>query len=276
MVKSVSTHAAEPVTRRRGRPRANQIEATSLGPDRIFKAALDLIDAHGLAAFNIRALADLLGVAPAAIYWHVPSRDSLVSGAVSLALRGVSDNLPPNTWQDTLRVLMKRFRDALRRHPHLAPAVAGEMASNAQFDPALLDNIVAALQAAHFKGRSLVDAFNVFIAAMCGFATLEISAAPAEGIQEWRGVCMERIEAIDVRQHPHLHGQRELLRDRAFLLRWSDGMEQPLDEGFEAWMDVIVAGLEARSLALQMGSLDRGGSAGSVESQGGNDLVDHG
>ena len=64
---------------------------------------------------------------------------------------------------------------------------------------------------------------------------------------------MKRIEAIDVRRYPHLHGQRELLRNRAFLLRWSDGMEQPLDEGFEAWMDVIVAGLEARSLALQTG-----------------------
>jgi AcrR family transcriptional regulator len=226
-------------------------EVKALGPDRIFEQALALIDAHGLAAFNIRTLAGALGVAPAAIYWHVPSRDALVSGAIALALNGVGDSMPQSPWQQTLRTLMHRFRDALRQHPGLAPVVASELAYNADFDAPLLDKVVAALRAARFEGGALVDAFNVVIAAMCGFATLELAAAPAEATEAWRAACSARIDAIDPQKQPHLFGEREVLRNRAFLMRWSDGIERPLDSGFAAWVDVVVNGLASRSRALR-------------------------
>jgi hypothetical protein len=35
------------------------------------------------------------------------------------------------------------------------------------------------------------------------------------------------------------------MANRAFVLRWDGGERQPLDEGFEAWMDVVLGGLEA-------------------------------
>jgi len=235
---------------RRGRPRREAASAPdALGPARIFEAALALIDEHGLAAFNIRALAGRLAVAPAAIYWHVANRDALVSGAIELALRGVGDDLPPAAWQATLRAILERFRAALRRHPELAHAIASEMAYNAAFDAPLLDRVVAALESAGFADAALVDAFNVVVAAMCGFATLELCALPAEGTEDWRAACRARVDAIDPRRQPSLHARRDALRDRAFLLRWTDGVERPLDTGFAAWVDVIVSGLEARAHA---------------------------
>ncbi|HEY2258048.1 MAG TPA: TetR/AcrR family transcriptional regulator [Variovorax sp.] len=241
---------------RPGRPRKQDPAAggaEALGPERILRATLALIDAKGLAAFNIRELALALGVFPAAIYWHVPSRDALVSGAIALALDGVADGLPQGSWQLRLGALLRQFREALRRHPQLAPVVASELACNASFDAPMLDQVVAALDEARFEGDALVDAFNVVIAAMCGFATLELSTAPAAAAASWEAACRARIDALDPLRAPHLSRHMKDLRNRAFLLRWSGGREQPLESGFEAWIDVVLRGLEARSRALRRG-----------------------
>jgi AcrR family transcriptional regulator len=238
--------------RRSGRPpRSAGADAPALGRERIVQAALALIDERGLAAFSIRELAGSLGVAPAAIYWHVPNRDALLSGAIALALDGVAAEIAPGNWQERLRALIRLFRDALRKHPHLAPAIASEMAYNAAFDAPLLEHIVAALEEAQFEGRALVDAFNVVVAAMCGFATLELSSVPPGPPADWEAACRAQIDAVDARVHPRLAQHRKRLANRAFLLRWSSGQERPLDEGFEAWVDVVVRGLAARSRALR-------------------------
>lgn len=243
-----------PAPARPGRPRKPRSAAeaaSALGRVRIVQAALALIDEKGLATFNIRALATTLGVYPAAIYWHVPSRDALVAGAIALALDGVAAHLPQGTWQLRLAAVIRGFRAALRAHPFLAPAVASELATNANFDAPLLDHVLAALEDAGFEGAALVDAFNVVIAAMCGFATLELSTAPAGSSAEWQAACRGHIDAIDPVRHPRLARHVGSLRDRAFMLRWSNGSEQPLDSGFEAWVDVVVRGLESRSRMLR-------------------------
>ncbi|MBB3178693.1 TetR/AcrR family transcriptional regulator [Variovorax sp. Sphag1AA] len=254
---SASSRAAAATAPRRGRPPKSRGRPrnSALGPLSIYEAALALIDADGLAAFNIRALASKLDVAPAAIYWHVPNRDALVSGAIGLVLGGIANALPAGaSWQDAIRALIKGYREALRRHPKLAPAVATELAYNADFDEPLLDHVVAALKSAGFKGDTLVDAFNVVVAAMSSFATLELSVAPTEASDSWRDACMARIDAIDPQKHPALHSEREALRNRAFLMRWSDGIQSPLERSFDAWVDVIVRGLESRSRALRRAS----------------------
>ena len=146
--------------------------------------------------------------------------------------------------------MLKLFRDALRKHPHLAPSVASELASNLTLDAPLLDHVVSALEDAGFEGSALVDAFNVVMAAMCGFATLELSTAPpgdAEARAAWEAACRAELEAVDADRHPHLARHLPALRNRAFLLRWTSGAQRPLDTGFEAWMDVVVAGLEQRA-----------------------------
>ena len=240
-----------PMKKLPGRPKREPGASPALGRERILQAALMLIDRDGLAAFNIRTLATTLGVFPAAVYWHVPSRDALVSGAIALALDGVAVGVPDGSWQERLRALLQRFREALRQHPHLAPVVASELAYNAAFDAPLLQHVVAALEDARFEGDALVDAFNVVMAAMCGFATLELSTAPQGAPADWEAACRAQIDSVDTLRHPHLGRHMDALRNRAFLLRWSSGKEQPLDSGFDAWVDVVLRGLESRSRALR-------------------------
>ena len=249
--RSVANKSPSVVTRRAGRPRKNAVSAgDALGRERIFQSTLTLIDRGGLTAFNIRELAAFLGVAPAAVYWHVPSRDALVSGAIALALEGVADDAQPGPWQQRIAGLLRRFRRTLRAHPRLAPAVASELAYNAAFNAALLDQIIAALEDAAFKGTELVNAFNVVVAALLGFATLELSSAPPGPPDTWEQACRTQIGAVDADQHPHLARHRDKLSNRAFLMRWSSGFECPLDSSFEAWIDVLICGLESRSRTL--------------------------
>lgn len=234
---------ATPRRRGPGRPRK---APGALDRERILHAALAQIDAQGLVAFNIRDLAVALGVAPAAVYWHVPSRGALVSGAIGIALGDVALELPDGPWQQRLASLMRRFRDALRRHPQLAPAVASELAHNGSFDAGLVEQVLAALVEAGFDGSALVDAYNVVIAALCGFATLELSTAPVEAEPDWAGAVRQQLKEVDSARHPMLAAHAGALRNRAFLVRWSSGRQVPLTSGFEAWIEVILAGLEAR------------------------------
>lgn len=239
---------------RPGRPRKagpGAKEGAVLGKERILRAALALIDAKGLADFNIRDLAVALGVTPTAIYWHVPNRAALVSGAIATALADVASDLPGGTWQVRLRVLLHCFRDALRRHPRLAPAVSNELVYNAAFDAPLIEHVLAALEDGGFEDAALVDAYNVVIAAMCGFATLELSTAPVGAEASWGAACRAQIDAVDRERYPRLGRNLAALRNRAFLLRWSSGKEAPLASGFEAWVDVFMRGLASRSRALR-------------------------
>ena len=218
-----------------------------LGRVEILASALALIDRDGVAALSLRVLAKELGVFPTAIYWHVPSRNDLIAGAVALALEGVGARLPGGSWQQRLRGLLKRFRAAVQRHPKLAPVIGSELISNSPLDLPILEHLVVALEDAGFDGMGLVDAFNVVVAAMCGFVTLELAAPPAENAEAWAESHAAHLDAVPPRAFPALARHLPRLRDRAFILRWTSGAARPMDSAFEAWLDVVIGGLERRA-----------------------------
>jgi AcrR family transcriptional regulator len=220
-----------------------------LSRGRILSTALALIDRDGVAAFGLRGLAQQLGVYPTAIYWHVPSRDALIAGAVALALQGVGTRLPGGPWQARLRALLRRFRAAMRRHPKLAPVVGSELLSNGALDLPMLEHIVAALEEAGFDGPALVDAFNVVVAAMCGFVTLELAAAPTQDADAWADAHRARVRALEPAAFPALARHLPGLSGNAFILRWRSGTGRPLNRAFEAWVDVVIDGLAQRAAA---------------------------
>ncbi len=86
----------------------------------ILDAALRLADERGLAAVSMRAVADLVGVTPMALYPHVGSKDALLDGLVD---RMLGEQLPSATaidempWRDRLREIGRAVRDLSRRHP---------------------------------------------------------------------------------------------------------------------------------------------------------------
>jgi TetR/AcrR family tetracycline transcriptional repressor len=212
----------------------------------VVAAALDLIDSTGLENFSMRGLAQSLGVYPTALYWYVPNRNALLAEMVAVAMRDVLPPAGSRPWQSWLKALFRRYRRAVQRHPQLAAVMGAQMVSNAGVDPALPDRILTVLIGAGFGKAQLVPAFNSVIAAMTGFVTLEFGPPPAENNESWAKDFRTALRSVDARRYPMLAQTMPRLENRAFITRWQNGIEAPLDASFEAFIDMAVRGLEQR------------------------------
>ncbi|QCY13094.1 TetR/AcrR family transcriptional regulator C-terminal domain-containing protein [Pseudomonas sp. MPC6] len=217
-----------------------------LNKETIVTAALDLIDKDGLEKFSLRHLATALGAYPTAIYWYVASRELLLAEVLNKVL---SHSAPVQQahWQDYLREAMANCRNAVRRHPNIAPLLGAQLFSNTNSDFLLAEGSLAALQQAGFSGPSLAGAYNTFIAALAGFTTQEFAPLP-ENTAAWQDQVQERLGQIDPQEHPNLAGNLDQLRNRSFMLRWQNGVHVSMDESFEFYTETVIAGLETMAV----------------------------
>ena len=109
--------------------------------------ALALVDAEGLDALTVRALAARLGTGSSTLYRHVASRDELLVLLVDAVLGEV--RLPEPELPGRVRVerLSTELRRVLRSHPHVVPALSGSPIlgpSATRASACGLDNLLAA------------------------------------------------------------------------------------------------------------------------------------
>ncbi|WP_245964819.1 TetR/AcrR family transcriptional regulator [Trinickia dinghuensis] len=216
----------------------------ALSRDRIVAVALEQIDRHGLAALTVREVARQLDVYPTAIYWHVPNRDALLAAVVEQTMSGVTPDLGSATWQDWLRELFVRYRKAVGQHPNVAQLVGAQLVSNANLSPLLIDRILCVLLAAGCPEDHLADMYNVVIAGMVGFVTLEFAPLPTDDSANWAAQLQERVHSIRAMEFPTLARHLPALANKAFIVRWQSGSEVPMESAFNAHVEVTIAGIE--------------------------------
>lgn len=229
-------------TPKRGRPRAASKDV--LTRERIVAAALEHLDEVGLAAFSVRDLAKRLNCYPAAIYWHVGSRNRLLADVAALLLRDLAPNLPRAAWQDWLRALFTRYRAVIRRHPNAAPLIGAQLVSNASIDFDLIEQMLEVLTYAGFHDAGLIEAFSVVMAAQVGFVTLEFAPAP-EDAPDWATEMQALVQSVDRTRYRLLGQHIDAMANRSFTLRWQSGTDQPMDDKFHAYVETVIAGLSA-------------------------------
>lgn len=239
MPSKTTTRRVPPKTR----PASSDPSASNLNREAVLAAALELIDQNGVEGFSVRDLARKLGVFPTAVYWYVESRNALISGAVSLVMKDIRPPKASGNWQDELRGLFRRYRLAVRRHPNVAIVLGAQLVSNESPDAAFIDAILALLEAAGFEDGGLVHAYNVVIAAMVGFVTMELATGPSEDPQGWAYAHESHMQSVSAADHPALARHLPRLMKNAFIVRSSSGIEHPLDTSFEAWVKVCLHGL---------------------------------
>ena len=228
-------------------PRTRKSAASpGLTEERVLKAALAQIDRSGVAAFSLRDVARALGVYPTAVYWYVKGRGELEGRVVAYALRDIAPPPASLDWREWLRALFRRYRTAVQRHPNIAPLIGAQLRSNDGMDAELIERVLAVLTAAGFDEETLVDAYNVVIAALVGFITQELAALPDRHPGKWADAHRQRISTLDAVAYPVLARHLARMANKAFIVRWSNGVEVPLDSSFELFVDVVILGLEQR------------------------------
>jgi TetR/AcrR family tetracycline transcriptional repressor len=228
---------------RKKRPHAPSTEK-GLSEERIVVAALRLIDAAGLSKFSLRDVARSLHVFPTAVYWYVKSRDELLGRVVAYATRDVVPPSVSTDWKAWIAELCHRYRRAVQKHPNIAPLIGSQLRSNAGIRADLVDGVLTALVAAGFTDELMVDAYNVLIGGLVGFVCQELAALPSENPAKWAEAHRKRISTLDVMAHPVLARYLPQIANRAFIVRWSNGTEVPLDSSFDMFVDVVILGLE--------------------------------
>lgn len=222
--------------------------AIGLTKEKIVAEAIQMIDETGLANFSIRDLGRRLKVYPAAIYWHIGgSKSDLFSEICGgmMANLMTQDEVSEN-WRDTLRDLLGRYRTRMHAHPHIAPMIGAQMRSNGAPNAPWVEIILDALYQSGLEGQDAIDAFNALVGGAVGFTTMELGAAP-DSKEEWEQSLDDKMNALSPEEYPHLTMLYPQMRNRAFVTRWKNGSDTPLDSGFEMLVDSLIEGVAARS-----------------------------
>ena len=224
-----------------GRPAGGR----AIDPEIVTRGALTLIDAKGLDALTLRSLATELGVSPATIHWHINSKENLLANVTSLVLRGVAPQRGKRTWQEWIAELFLRFRKAIRRHPNVSALVGAQLVSNASMQIEVVEGVLTCLEEAGFQGQYLVEAYNCTVAAMLGFVTIEFAPLPSYDPLGWSSEMRERVHSIRPLDHPVLARWLSLLANKAFIVRWENGVTAPMETSFRRHIGVLIAGIES-------------------------------
>ena len=124
----------------------------TLTRDQIVKAAIGLLDAEGLEGLNMRALGQRLGSAATAVYWHVGSKDNLITLAGDQVWNEIAlPDLAAVDWRAAATAMATGLRAMLTRHPWLMQAFGSFLAfgpGKARHD----DHTLAIFEAAGFTG----------------------------------------------------------------------------------------------------------------------------
>ncbi|WP_454720853.1 MULTISPECIES: TetR/AcrR family transcriptional regulator [Cupriavidus] len=245
-VRKRTAQDAQPAARKEGaRATRGKPSGPGLTREKIVAAALEQIDRNGVMAFSLRDVARSLGVYPAALYWHVATRDDLLASVVEATMVDVAPEPGELAWQDWLRELFVRCRDVMRRHPNIAQLVGAQLVANASLSPTLIDRILSVLRAAGCPDDRMLEMYNVVVSAMVGFPTLEYASVPKDDTDAWAQQLQERTRSIRALDYPTLARYLPDMANKAFIVRWQNGTDAPMDSSFDLYVDVVIRGIES-------------------------------
>lgn len=95
----------------------------------VLDGAIAILDEYGLGDLTMRRLATSLHVQPGALYWHFKDKQSLLGAIADTLLENVDAPTAREAWDEQLRELAHRLRDALLARRDGAELVAATYAS---------------------------------------------------------------------------------------------------------------------------------------------------
>ncbi|MEU4237971.1 TetR/AcrR family transcriptional regulator C-terminal domain-containing protein [Actinoplanes sp. NPDC026619] len=222
------------------RKRAGQ---PTLDRDQIVRAALELLDAEGLAGLSMRRLGTSLGAGATSLYWHVANKDDLLELVVDQVLGEIYIPEPGDThWRMALSVMANGMRTALLRHSWVISLLGTKptLGPNAM---RMGERSLALLTGAGFSGLEVSHVSSMINAHALGSATTQAalvmatkrSGMPVTKMAEQLEPLIDKI-AADHPQYDQWRKENVVIDDPERM--WNDafafGLERLLD-GLEAW-----------------------------------------
>jgi AcrR family transcriptional regulator len=153
--------------------------------EKVLRAALDFVDANGLAALSMHKLGAELGVHGMSLYSHVASKDALLDGIVETMTREAQ--LPPagsTDWRNALRQLAGEIRGIILRHPAAAPLlVSRPVMPTRRLEQ--LDAYLRLLMRAGFTEDRAMDVLRTVFMYAHGYALVEACFLACAGSSPW-------------------------------------------------------------------------------------------
>ncbi len=98
---------------------------TPLSRAEIVRTAIEIADAEGSSAVNMRRIARELKTGPMSLYWHVADKDQLLHLMLDAVEGDLDVSEATGNWQDDLARLARHERQGLLRHPWVVDFIGG-------------------------------------------------------------------------------------------------------------------------------------------------------
>jgi AcrR family transcriptional regulator len=207
--------------------------------EKVLAAALEFVDANGLAVLSMHKLGAELGVQGMSLYSHVASKDALLDGIVE-AMTWEAE-MPPaggTDWRDALRHLAGEIRGIILRHPAAAPLlVSRRIMPTRRLEQ--VDAYIRLLERAGFTEDRAMDVLRTVVmyahgyalAEACFTACAECGPWPADELSQ-----MRRVTEMVPRDAPD-----HLLRLAMLFCGRCD-----MDDQFNLGIDLMIRGLDGK------------------------------
>jgi AcrR family transcriptional regulator len=224
------------------RPRG-RVPRNTLSTELIVDTALRLLDAKGVDAFSMRALAEELGVGTMALYTYFRSKDELFQAARKQVIEGYCPPVAEGAWYEQVRDLCMAFYQLLTERPAVLRLLAVRSADEtdvADTASTALERILAQLRTA---GLDRIEAARGYLALLQ--YTLGAALRHVHACVEDEDGRLERVRSVwaglSAEAHPTIMDlMPELLEAR-----------QESAQQYASGLDLLLAGLRQQVAAAQ-------------------------
>ena len=208
--------------------------ADALSKERIVRAAIEILDAHGESALTFRALTARLDTGAGAIYWHVANKNDLLAATtddvIARVMTGVVSGAEP---REAIRAIALGAFDAIDAHPWVGAQLSREPWQSAVLQ--IFESVGGQLQALGVPERAQFDCASALVNYVLGLAGQYAAAARLIPRDTDRSAFLAAVAArwaqLDPAEYP-------FMQQMATRLREHDDREQ-----FLAGIDLILAGI---------------------------------
>ncbi|MET9466096.1 TetR/AcrR family transcriptional regulator C-terminal domain-containing protein [Streptomyces sp. NPDC006544] len=219
------------------RERDAKPERARLDRATVAATALRLLGDVGLEGLTLRAIAQELGVKAPALYWHFKDKRALLDEMATEMFRRMAADLdaalrPPRDWREALEVAMRGLREHLLRYRDGAKVYSGTHFTDMSY-AAPMEAHLRTLVAGGFTAGGAARAWFTAYSYTIGYVIEEQSMGPLPGSDG---------EGYD------LDARAERLADYPLTTAAGPEMFRNQDEGFEAGLAMVLAGIAATVL----------------------------